>query len=85
MKINDIKDVNEITLSLSYKGKNIKYSCFIDPFLYKKEGNMSGSHETEVVFDDTSEILSLIEILEKFKVGLTDYSKFFKSKREVEQ
>lgn len=70
MKINGVDDVNEITLS--HKGKNIRFSCMVKPFPYAPRTELREPRRIEIVFDDTEEIFSLMAMLEKFKQESTD-------------
>lgn len=70
MKINGKENVREIVIS--HKGKNVKFACFINQSPYAPRLDLQETHKTEIIFDDTTEILSLIEIMEKFLLMLND-------------
>lgn len=65
MKIDGLEDVNRIILS--HKGKNLKFDCYTIPLKYEDDMNLHEPKVAEIVFDDTAEVFSLIDMLERFK------------------
>lgn len=71
LKIGDKENVNEITLR--HKGRNIKFECFIKPFLYVERLDLKEKDQVEIVFDDLTEVDALIDMLKRFKQESQEY------------
>lgn len=71
MKINDKENINEIILR--YKGKDVKFECFIKPFPYAERLDLKEKDPVEIVFDDLIEVDALIDMLKRFKQESQEY------------
>lgn len=71
MKINDKENINEIILH--HKGKDVKFECFIKPFLYAERFDLKEKDPVEIVFDDLIEVNALIDMLKRFKQESQEY------------
>lgn len=71
MKINDRENINEIILR--HKGKDVKFECFIKPFLYVERLDLKEKESVEIVFDDLTEVDALIDMLKRFKQESQEY------------
>ena len=65
MKIGDKENVNEITLR--YKGRDIKFECFIKPFPYAERLDLKEKDPVEIVFDDKT-TLKFITVIKNGEV-----------------
>ena len=65
------ENVNQITLT--HKGLNVRFNCFIKPLPYDYNIDISKPEIIEITFKDSYEIDSLIHILEKFKKECSEY------------
>lgn len=57
--------VNEIEMKLN--SMNTRFQCFMDPFPYSERRDMSESNAAVIIFEDLSEIDSLIKPLVYFR------------------
>lgn len=71
MKINNKENINRIILR--YKGKDIKFNCFIKPFPYAERLDLEKRNSAEIVFDDLIEVDALIDMLKRFKRESQEY------------
>lgn len=63
--IGNKESVNQI--SLTHKGINARFNCFMKPFPYCNDIDTSNPEIIEIIFKDSYEIDNLIDVLEKFK------------------
>ena len=63
--IGNKESVNQI--SLTHKGINARFNCFMKPFPYCNDIDTSNPEIIEIIFKDSYEIGNLIDVLEKFK------------------
>lgn len=63
--IGNKESVNQI--SLTHKGINARFNCFMKPFPYCNDIDTSNPEIIEITFKDSYEIDNLIDVLEKFK------------------
>lgn len=80
MKINGIEDVNEIVLS--HKGKNMSFGRFTEPSPYGTRVGLQTPNRAYIAFDDTAEILQLVEALERFRNELMAHIGYWEKKSE---
>nr|DAH30119.1 MAG TPA: hypothetical protein [Caudoviricetes sp.] len=60
------ENVNQI--SLTHKGMNVRFDCFMKPLPYTTDNiDISKPEIIEITFKDSYEIEALIDVLEKFK------------------
>lgn len=72
MKIfGDRDEANVITLT--HKGKNIKFRCYPKPSSYMQRTDLEVRREAEIVFDDLEEINEMISMLERFREECRGY------------
>lgn len=70
--VGDKENVNQITLS--HKGLNIRFNCFMKPLPYAADNiDIPKPEIIEIIFKDSYEIDNLIHILEKFKKECSEY------------
>ena len=65
------ENVNQITLT--HKGLNVRFNCFIKPLPYDYNIDISKPEIIEITFKDSYEIDNLIHVLEKFKKECFEY------------
>lgn len=63
--IGNKESVNQI--SLTHKGINARFNCFMKPFPYCNDIDTSNPEIIKIIFQDSYEIDNLIDVLEKFK------------------
>ena len=57
--------VNKI--SLRHKGKNVRFDCYVKPFLCEKRLDLERPKVAKIEFDDLREVDSMIEMLSRFR------------------
>lgn len=79
MKIGNKENINEIILT--HKGTKIKFGCSTKPFIQGKRLDATEIDPVEIVFDDLTEVESLINTLERFKQVTQEYIGFWELKK----
>ena len=67
----NIDNVNEIILI--YKGRNVKFNCFIKPFPYEPRLDLEESKRVEIAFNDLKEVNNMIEMFTRFRKECGEY------------
>ena len=76
MKIENKKNITEILLT--HKGKNVKYDCFIKPLPCLDNLDLVYHESINIIFDDLMEVEALIDLLERFKQEVQEYTGVWK-------